>query len=860
MRKCREAPGDTSSHFRWNRGDIDWIRTYYAFKGVFVCPNCKSISSDFDEFRATHYKASAFSTFSKKKIAAALLPQRQRQQRGGGLPPQPTIQARAGAATTGAGAAHNRGAGGNGSDRPVTRAVIGEGLSVTRKGHLENTCTTLKFTSTHSFFTVLQFILAYLTHISKYLTDNNLHTRKLQVAVELVFTLATDTTQTSDRYYSRKAEEVTISLEEFLRLKAEEIDGKIEQHQARGSGWVLSSIKSLSIVCSRFVHFCRRSGRGSIETPDFIKYKYCTVNVKDTDNLCFLYSILVKSQPANENKHRKSHYVDKLNTLNYKLEDFPMKLGDVDKFERANPNLAIDIIRYTPLSEKKPNTDWEQVGLEDDDDCYLKHPCFDLVHRSRHYHLWQKQGCSREEYYSNVVKVDLLIIFQGDKDEGHYLNITNKNTLLNSHASPSCPVQIRGHLCEMCLRKFYYKTTFEKHRAVCLKTRVDGTVYTLPDSKQLIFSDWHKTIPPKFVVYADFESILPKVDEEEILQIHKPIAAGSLFLKPNGVTEYSEFFGGDCVVDFLMLLEQYALEMKQWYDENAKHPMIPPSDDVLHQYYRTKSCYLCKGSFSTTNYKVKDHDHFTGAFLGAACNKCNLSRRIRKPALPVVFHNLRGYDMHHIIKYAVGKFPHWDLQVIAQSSEKFQALIVHTKNCSIKFIDSLQFLHSSIANLSNMLDGSKGQKRFTNSLQEIPVNARDGKGIFPYSYATSQIVLEEPRASLPDRETGFYDTLAGGVTVSEEEYATAQSIWEQCQCQNLKDYMLIYLKTDVHLLADIFETFRQTAISEDQLEPLNFSPSPVCHGVQLSSLFPPLSICFKILQCMSSLKRACEVG
>ena len=143
-----------------------------------------------------------------------------------------------------------------------------------------------------------------------------------------------------------------------------------------------------------------------------------------------------------------------------------------------------------------------------------------------------------------------------------------------------------------------------------------------------------------------------------------------------------------------------------------------------------------------------------------------------------------------------------------------------------------------------MLDSSsKGQKRFTNSLHEIPANARDGKGIFPYSYATSQDVLEQALASLPDHQTAFYDTLSDCVSVSEAEYVSAQSIWEQCQCRNLKDYMMIYLKIDVHLLADIFETFRQTAISEDQLEPLNFFSIPgLSWCAALKSLSTPLDM------------------
>ena len=56
-------------------------------------------------------------------------------------------------------------------------------------------------------------------------------------------------------------------------------------------------------------------------------------------------------------------------------------------------------------------------------------------------------------------------------------------------------------------------------------------------------------------------------------------------------------------------------------------------------------------------------------------------------------------------------------------------------------------------------------KHYINSLN-LPEEARTGKGIFPYSYITSQEVLEEERDALPDRDVSFYDTLADSVTVS----------------------------------------------------------------------------------------------
>ena len=50
--------------------------------------------------------------------------------------------------------------------------------------------------------------------------------------------------------------------------------------------------------------------------------------------------------------------------------------------------------------------------------------------------------------------------------------------------------------------------------------------------------------------------------------------------------------------------------------------------------------------------KVRDHCHFTGPFRGAAHSQCNWKYKIDKQRykLPIVFHNLRGYDAHLIFQ------------------------------------------------------------------------------------------------------------------------------------------------------------------------------------------------------------------
>ena len=84
---------------------------------------------------------------------------------------------------------------------------------------------------------------------------------------------------------------------------------------------------------------------------------------------------------------------------------------------------------------------------------------------------------------------------------------------------------------------------------------------------------------------------------------------------------------------------------------------------------------------------MQDHCHITGNYRGAAHNECNLMYRISKTGwkLPVVIHNLNGYDSHLIVKAL--KSEYGKVKVIPQNMEKYLSLTIG----QLKFIDSFQF-------------------------------------------------------------------------------------------------------------------------------------------------------------------------
>jgi len=110
-----------------------------------------------------------------------------------------------------------------------------------------------------------------------------------------------------------------------------------------------------------------------------------------------------------------------------------------------------------------------------------------------------------------------------------------------------------------------------------------------------------------------------------------------------------------------------------------------------------ENCKYCEKPLLQKNFKdaVKDHCHITGRFRGAAHDECNKKLRInpKTDPIPVVFHNLRGYDAHHLMQ-AMSKLEK-EVKCVANNMEKYMTFSVG----NLRFIDSLNFLQGSLDSL-----------------------------------------------------------------------------------------------------------------------------------------------------------------
>ena len=230
--------------------------------------------------------------------------------------------------------------------------------------------------------------------------------------------------------------------------------------------------------------------------------------------------------------------------------------------------------------------------------------------------------------------------------------------------------------------------------------------------------------------------------------------------------------------------------------------------------------------------KVRDHCHFTGQYRGAAHSRCNL--KCRKPLLiPVIFHNLQGYDAHLFIKQ-LASLP-GKLKCIPSTEEKYISFskyikvdeYFHSRNkrmvnvsFEIRFIDSFKFLQTSLANLVSNLQ----PEDFINTKEifKEKTNLITRKGVYPYDYVSSIKKLSESK--LPPKEE-FYSKL-NDEHITEDDYIHAKKVWHTFDCKTIKDYHDLYLKSDVLLLADVFENFRKTCLKHYNLDPAHYYTSP----------------------------------
>ncbi|KAF7996123.1 hypothetical protein HCN44_010379 [Aphidius gifuensis] len=344
----------------------------------------------------------------------------------------------------------------------------------------------------------------------------------------------------------------------------------------------------------------------------------------------------------------------------------------------------------------------------------------------------------------------------------------------------------------------------------------------------LKFKNYKYQLRVPFVVYADLESILEKVTDtsndlikKKFQQKHIPSSI-AYYTKCSYDEKLSTFKlerSKNCIEWFIKELQELAHNVDNILDDIK--PMNLTFDEQLEFSASTK-CHICTKKFTPDDIKVRDHCHVTGAYRGAAHVGCNLNYQ-ESCTIAVVFHGLSNYDSHFLIKQLKKQFP-GTIDLLALNKESYISFTKHVKGTRIRFrfIDSYKFMASSISTLANELEDKDKSisLSFCNNLEEFKLITK--KGIFPYDYIDSWEKFNEKQ--LPSK-LEFYSQL-NEEHISEIDYNHACNVWEKFHIKNLGEYSDLYLRTDVLLLADIFENFRYFCLKTYELDPAHYFTLP----------------------------------
>ena len=175
----------------------------------------------------------------------------------------------------------------------------------------------------------------------------------------------------------------------------------------------------------------------------------------------------------------------------------------------------------------------------------------------------------------------------------------------------------------------------------------------------------------------------------------------------------------------------------------SEKPMDPLTKKQWKKYKKSTICHICYKPFTPTNRKVRDHCHYTGLYRGPAHSLCNLWYQIPS-YIPVVFHNLSGYDGHLFIR-DLGKHSNF-MEVIAKNKEDYISFSIKVsvdkyidkngeekeKLIELRFIDSFKFMSSSLGSLTrNLVSGSSKQLFGFEEYSELQYDLLTRKGIYP---------------------------------------------------------------------------------------------------------------------------------
>ena len=586
---------------------------------------------------------------------------------------------------------------------------------------------------------------------------------------------------------------------ELYNEMVEEIEEEMQKAEmAVDSGWSIKQVIKMVLHTTRWDPI---NAGSYIDLPPALKNKKAIINMKNQNEECFKWCVLRALNPKDNHTDRVDNDLkSKQDTINMEGIRYPVSFRGIDRFESQNPEISISVLGY--------NKDERVYPLK----------------------ISKYTGCKHDK--------TLLLIKDGEKS--HYCLVKNMSALLAS--------QINNHkgtcnICLNCFNSFKTPDRLNNHKEYCYNNEC-VKITMPPPGTFLRFKNFLHSEKAPFAIYADFESLIKNMDNCD----PDPNKSYTKKYQKHEPTSFSYYINSSIDGVYKPVLRKYTKTKPEdadamdvfikWLEEDVKaianieeKEMIFTEED-RKQFNKASDCWICGEELG--NDRVRDHCHFTGRYRGPAHNNCNL--KYRKPkSISVFFHNLSGYDSHLFIKKLGSPDKKENIDCIPNNEEKyisFSKIIktgqytnkkgeVKDKTFKIVFKDSLKFMSSSLGALVNNLptDAFKNLlKYFTPKQAEILKQ----KGFYPYEYMDTEEKFNDTK--LPPREA-FYSKLSGR-GIKEKDYNHAWNVWNTFKMKTFKEYHELYNVTDVLLLADVFENFRDICLKIYGLDPVYYFTAP----------------------------------
>ena len=322
--------------------------------------------------------------------------------------------------------------------------------------------------------------------------------------------------------------------------------------------------------------------------------------------------------------------------------------------------------------------------------------------------------------------------------------------------------------CPRCANDFECEEKLMNHMEECLVRDNNFRIINLPKERQyleLSGKDKIKMTMLHTFMVADFESVLSPVGSfsgNQYFESEHVPCSYSLVMESDyqQLCKFKAFIGHtpeETIADFCETILAWSKEVHFFY--RSFIPMEKLSREQMTEFVLATNCYICGKVFTRGkgNHKVRDHDHLTGKYLGAACEGCNINRRPDRMYIPLFFHNGKNYDTHLLIKEITKAKYDCKFEGIAQNSQKIMSfkiikftndemedgsIVTNRCMCDIKVLDSILFLLSSLSKLTEV-QKHKSHWDGTPETEELNGGYVD---VFPITYKWLRLIYTNPNS------------------------------------------------------------------------------------------------------------------